>query len=115
MGRVTVITYGLLGLLAGVAGVMEFSTLTVGDPTDSIGLELEVIASVVIGGTLARHPHVFEPRLRELLPFVLPEEQLVRTEIAICPASNGDEAFGAATVVLHHIFSPLQVDVEDVL
>jgi ribose/xylose/arabinose/galactoside ABC-type transport system permease subunit len=29
---------------------MEFSTLTVGDPTDSIGLELEVIAAVVIGG-----------------------------------------------------------------
>ena len=29
---------------------MEFSRLTVGDPTDSIGLELEVIAAVVIGG-----------------------------------------------------------------
>jgi ribose/xylose/arabinose/galactoside ABC-type transport system permease subunit len=29
---------------------MEFSTLTVGDPTDSLGLELEVIAAVVIGG-----------------------------------------------------------------
>ena len=29
---------------------MEFATLTVGDPTDSIGLELEVIAAVVIGG-----------------------------------------------------------------
>ncbi len=42
--------YALSGLLAGLAGVMEFSTLTVGDPTDSIGLELEVIAAVVIGG-----------------------------------------------------------------
>jgi ribose/xylose/arabinose/galactoside ABC-type transport system permease subunit len=30
--------------------VLEFSTLTVGDPTDSIGLELEAIAAVVIGG-----------------------------------------------------------------
>ncbi len=29
---------------------MELSTLTVGDPTDSIGLELDVIAAVVIGG-----------------------------------------------------------------
>ncbi len=48
--RVTIITYGLLGLLGGLAGVMEFATLTVGDPTDSIGLELEVIAAVVIGG-----------------------------------------------------------------
>ncbi len=49
-GKVTLITYTLLGLLAGVAGVMEFSRLTVGDPTDSIGLELSVIAAVVIGG-----------------------------------------------------------------
>jgi ribose/xylose/arabinose/galactoside ABC-type transport system permease subunit len=46
----TVLVYALAGALAGVAGVMEFATLTVGDPTDSIGLELEVIAAVVIGG-----------------------------------------------------------------
>jgi ribose transport system permease protein len=50
VGRVTVMVYVLAGALAGLAGVMEFSTLTVGDPTDSIGLELEVIAAVVIGG-----------------------------------------------------------------
>jgi ribose/xylose/arabinose/galactoside ABC-type transport system permease subunit len=48
--RVTVLVYGLAGALTGVAGVLEFSTLTVGDPTDSIGLELEAIAAVVIGG-----------------------------------------------------------------
>jgi ribose transport system permease protein len=42
--------YALAGALAGVASVLEFSTLTVGDPTDSIGLELTVIAAVVIGG-----------------------------------------------------------------
>jgi ribose transport system permease protein len=42
--------YAIAGLLAGMAGVLEFSTLTVGDPTTSIGLELEVIAAVVIGG-----------------------------------------------------------------
>jgi ribose transport system permease protein len=42
--------YAISGLLAGVAGVMEFATLTVGDPTDSVGLELEVIAAAVIGG-----------------------------------------------------------------
>jgi ribose transport system permease protein len=29
---------------------MEFANLTVGDPTDAIGLELDVIAAVVIGG-----------------------------------------------------------------
>jgi ribose transport system permease protein len=50
VGRVTVLVYALAGLMAGLAGVMEYSTLTVGDPTDSIGLELEVIAAVVIGG-----------------------------------------------------------------
>jgi ribose transport system permease protein len=43
--------YTLAGVLTGLAGVMEFSTLTVGDPTASAGLELEVIAAVVIGGT----------------------------------------------------------------
>jgi ribose transport system permease protein len=37
-------------VLGGVAGLMEFATLTVGDPTDSVGLELEVIAAAVIGG-----------------------------------------------------------------
>lgn len=48
--RVKLLVYGLGGALAGIAGVMEFSRLTVGDPTDSIGLELEVIAAVVVGG-----------------------------------------------------------------
>lgn len=50
VARVTILVYALAGALAGLAGVMEFSTLTVGDPTDSIGLELAVIAAVVIGG-----------------------------------------------------------------
>lgn len=50
VGRVRVLSYTLAAFLTGIAGVMEFSTLTVGDPTDSIGLELEVIAAVVIGG-----------------------------------------------------------------
>jgi ribose transport system permease protein len=35
---------------AGVAGVLQFSYLTVGDPTTANGLELAVIAAVVIGG-----------------------------------------------------------------
>jgi ribose/xylose/arabinose/galactoside ABC-type transport system permease subunit len=50
VARVKMIVYALSGALAGVAGVMEFSRLTVGDPTDSVGLELDVIAAVVIGG-----------------------------------------------------------------
>lgn len=48
--RVKLLVYGLMGVLAALAGVAEFATLTVGDPTDSIGLELTVIAAVVIGG-----------------------------------------------------------------
>jgi ribose transport system permease protein len=47
---VKIAVYALSGVLAGLAGVMEFSTLTVGDPTDSVGLELEAIAASVIGG-----------------------------------------------------------------
>lgn len=50
VARVKILVYALAGALAGLAGVLEFSTLTVGDPTDSVGLELEVIAAVVIGG-----------------------------------------------------------------
>ncbi len=40
----------LCGAFAGLAGLMQFSRLTVGDPTVAIGLELDVIAAVVIGG-----------------------------------------------------------------
>jgi ribose/xylose/arabinose/galactoside ABC-type transport system permease subunit len=50
VGRVTLGAYLVAGALAGVAGVMDFATLTVGDPTGSVGLELSVIAAVVIGG-----------------------------------------------------------------
>jgi len=42
--------YTLSGLFCGLAGVMEFSRLTVGDPTVAVGLELDIIAAVVIGG-----------------------------------------------------------------
>jgi ribose/xylose/arabinose/galactoside ABC-type transport system permease subunit len=50
VAAVRIAVYTLAGALAGLAGLLEFATLTVGDPTDSIGLELEVIAAVVIGG-----------------------------------------------------------------
>lgn len=46
----TLVTYALAGVLGGIAGVLEFSMLTVGDPTGASGLELQVIAAVVIGG-----------------------------------------------------------------
>lgn len=48
--RVKVVVYTLSAALAGLAGVMEFAKLSVGDPTVSVGLELSVIAAVIIGG-----------------------------------------------------------------
>ncbi|HSF17170.1 MAG TPA: ABC transporter permease [Vicinamibacteria bacterium] len=48
--RIKVVVYGLSGALAGVTGMLQFSRLTVGDPTVAVGLELDVIAAVVIGG-----------------------------------------------------------------
>jgi len=42
--------YALAGLLFGLAGLMQVSRLTQGDPTVAIGLELDIIAAVVIGG-----------------------------------------------------------------
>jgi ribose transport system permease protein len=49
--RVKVAIYVLSGLFAGLAGVMQFARLTVGDPTTAVGKELDIIAAVVIGGT----------------------------------------------------------------
>lgn len=40
----------IAGLFFGLAGIMQFGRLTVGDPTVAVGLELSVIAAVVIGG-----------------------------------------------------------------
>jgi len=48
---VKVAIYTLSGLFAGLAGVMQFARLTVGDPTTAVGKELDIIAAVVIGGT----------------------------------------------------------------
>ena len=42
--------YTLAGLLFGLAGVMQMSRLRQGDPTVAIGVELDIIAAVVIGG-----------------------------------------------------------------
>src|SRR5262249_10307394 len=42
--------YTISAALAGLAGVMEFAKLSVGDPTVALGLELDVIAAVIIGG-----------------------------------------------------------------
>jgi ribose transport system permease protein len=48
--RVKVAVYTISGALAGLAGVLQFAKLSVGDPTVATGLELDVIAAVIIGG-----------------------------------------------------------------
>ena len=37
-------------LFAGVAAVMQYSNLSIGDPTSAVAMELDIIAAVVIGG-----------------------------------------------------------------
>jgi len=48
--RIKVLVYSLGGLTAGLAGIMHASRLNTGQPSEAMGMELEVIAAVVIGG-----------------------------------------------------------------
>ncbi len=50
VNRIKLAVYALGAMFAGLAGLAQFSRLTVGDPTVAVGLELDVIAAVVIGG-----------------------------------------------------------------
>ncbi len=51
VAQVKVIVYTIGGLAMGLAGVLQFAYLgAIGDPTTAGGLELQVIAAVVIGG-----------------------------------------------------------------
>jgi len=47
---VKVLIYLIAGFLFGLGGLIQMSRLTQGDPTVAIGLELDIIAAVVIGG-----------------------------------------------------------------
>ncbi|HTG44069.1 MAG TPA: ABC transporter permease [Verrucomicrobiae bacterium] len=42
--------YTLAGVFFGLSGIMQFSRLRQGDPSTAIGIELDMIAAVVIGG-----------------------------------------------------------------
>ena len=46
-----VIVFALMGALAALAGLMQVSRLEAADPNAGVGMELQVIAAVVIGGT----------------------------------------------------------------
>eukprot|EP01030_Chromulinospumella_sphaerica_P002345 gene2345-2297_t len=48
---IRVIVFAMTGLLAGLAGLMQSARLEAADPNAGTGMELQVIAAVVIGGT----------------------------------------------------------------
>jgi len=48
--RVKILIYGVAGCYFGLAGLFQLSRLRQGDPTVAVGLELDIIASVIIGG-----------------------------------------------------------------
>ncbi|AMM25285.1 ABC transporter permease [Variovorax sp. PAMC 28711] len=48
---IRVIVFAVTGLLAGLAGLMQSARLEAADPNAGVGIELQVIAAVVIGGT----------------------------------------------------------------
>jgi ribose transport system permease protein len=50
VNRTKILVYLVATMLAGLAGILQFSYLTVGDPTTADGMELNIIAAVVIGG-----------------------------------------------------------------
>ncbi|HEV2293966.1 MAG TPA: ABC transporter permease [Tepidisphaeraceae bacterium] len=48
--RTKLLVYAFAGALFAVAGILQFSYLGMGDPTTAVGMELDIIAAVVIGG-----------------------------------------------------------------
>jgi ribose transport system permease protein len=48
--RIKAAVYVVAGLFVGLAGLVQFARLTEGDSTVAVGLELDVIAAVIIGG-----------------------------------------------------------------
>ncbi len=45
-----ILIYTFCGLFTGVAAVMQYANLSIGDPTSAVAMELDIIAAVVIGG-----------------------------------------------------------------
>lgn len=50
-GLVKIATFGLTGFAAGLAGVISVSRISMGQPQAGLGMELDAIAAVILGGT----------------------------------------------------------------
>src|ERR1051326_7153417 len=50
IGLLKILIYTFAGVFVAISGLMQLSRLNEGDPTAAIGLELDIIAAVVIGG-----------------------------------------------------------------
>jgi ribose transport system permease protein len=48
--RLQILVFALAGCFIGLSGVFQLSRLRLGDPTVAVGLELDIIAAVIIGG-----------------------------------------------------------------
>jgi ribose/xylose/arabinose/galactoside ABC-type transport system permease subunit len=48
--RTKIAVYTLAGIFVAIAGIYQFATLKLGNPVEGVGLELQAIAAVVIGG-----------------------------------------------------------------
>ncbi len=48
--RLQVLVFALAGCFFGLSGLLQLSRLRLGDPTVAVGLELDIIAAVIIGG-----------------------------------------------------------------
>jgi ribose transport system permease protein len=48
--RMQILVFALAGCFFGLSGLLQLSRLRLGDPTVAVGLELDIIAAVIIGG-----------------------------------------------------------------
>jgi ribose transport system permease protein len=48
--RLQILVFALAGCFFGLSGLLQLSRLRLGDPTVAVGLELDIIAAVIIGG-----------------------------------------------------------------
>ena len=48
---ITIYTFALTGFAAGIAGAIQVSRISLGQPQAGLGMELQAIAAVILGGT----------------------------------------------------------------